>query len=248
MPKRNILGVHLDVIDKSGLHQAIGASIAGGGKDVYAYANIHAINLAQQLPRFKTFLNSAHIVYCDGEGVRLGARVLGFTLPPRVVLTYWAWDLCTFCLDRGYSMFFLGAQDPVIHLAVEHATRRFPQLKIKGWHHGYFDRQGTENDIVVQQINDAAPDILFVGLGMPVQEDWIEANRSRLNVRAILPAGSLFDYMSGTKRIAPEWMANHGLEWVYRLIQEPGRLWKRYLIGNPLFFLKVLFQAIRGRE
>jgi N-acetylglucosaminyldiphosphoundecaprenol N-acetyl-beta-D-mannosaminyltransferase len=136
----------------------------------------------------------------------------------------------------------------VIRLAAGNAARRFPQLKIKGWHHGYFEKQGPENETVIRTIHDAAPDILLVGFGMPVQEDWIEMNRARLNVHAILPAGSLFDYMAGTKSIAPEWMANHGLEWLYRLMQEPGRLWKRYLIGNPLFFIRVLLQAIRGWE
>ncbi len=246
MPKGNILGVNVDVIDKDGLHEAIGSSVAGHGKDVYAYANIHAINLAQDLPQFKAFLNSAHVVYCDGEGVRLGARLLGFTLPPRVVLTYWAWELCAFCADEGYSVYFLGGHENVIALAADRAARRFPQLKIKGWHNGYFDKQGPENDTVLRCINEAAPDILLVGFGMPMQEEWIGANLSHLESRVILPAGSLFDYMSGTKSIAPEWMANHGLEWMYRLMQEPGRLWKRYLIGNPLFFLRVMLQSIRG--
>jgi len=248
MPKGNILGVNLDIIDRNGLHEAIGLTVAHGGKDVYAYANIHAINLAQQLPRFKAFLNSAHVVYCDGEGVRLGARLLGFSLPPRVVLTYWAWELCAFCVERGYSVFFLGAHDSVIQRAAGNAARRFPLLKIRGCHHGYFDKQGPENEAILRMINDAAPDILLVGFGMPLQEDWIDTNQARLNVRAILPAGSLFDYMSGTKSIAPAWMANHGLEWLYRLMQEPGRLWKRYLIGNPLFFFRVFLQATRGRE
>jgi N-acetylglucosaminyldiphosphoundecaprenol N-acetyl-beta-D-mannosaminyltransferase len=247
MPKASILGVDLDVIDKSGLHRAITSSIADGQGDVYAYANIHAINLAHKLPRFKTFLNAAHIVYCDGEGVRLGARILGVQLPPRVVLTYWAWELCAFCAERGYSVFFLGAQESVIELAAGCVRRRLPSLKIAGWHHGYFPKQGDENASVVDAINAAAPDILLVGFGMPIQEDWIEQNRPQLRVHAILPAGSLFDYMSGTKSIAPEWMANHGLEWVYRLLQEPGRLWRRYLIGNPLFFLRVFIQAARGR-
>jgi N-acetylglucosaminyldiphosphoundecaprenol N-acetyl-beta-D-mannosaminyltransferase len=248
MPKGNILGIHLDVVDKSGLCEAIVSSITEGSRDVYAYANIHAINLAQQHPRFKAFLNSAHVVYCDGEGVRLGARLLGFSLPPRIVLTYWVWELCALCVERGYSMFFLGAHEDVIRYAAEHAALRFPALRIKGWHHGYFDKQGPENDAIIQTINHAAPDILLVGFGMPVQEDWIEAHQGRLAVHAILPAGSLFDYMAGVKSVAPEWMANHGLEWLYRLLQEPGRLWKRYLIGNPLFFTRVLLQALRGRE
>jgi len=248
MPKGNILGVHVDVINKDGLHRAIGLSVAGHGTDVYAYANIHAINLAQDLPQFKAFLNSAHVVYCDGEGVRLGALLLGFALPPRVVLTYWAWELFAFCVAEGYSVYFLGAHENVVALAADQAARRFPQLVIKGWHHGYFDKQGQENDSVLRCINEAAPDILLVGFGMPMQEEWIGANLPGLEARVILPAGSLFDYMSGTKSIAPEWMANHGLEWMYRLMQEPGRLWKRYLIGNPLFFLRVMLQSIRGAK
>ncbi len=174
MPKGNILGVYLDVIDKNGLHKAIGSTVDRGGKDVYAYANIHAINLALQFPLFKAFLNSAHVVYCDGEGVRLGARMLGIILPPRVVLTYWAWELFAFCVERGYSVFFLGAHDSVIRLATENAARRLPLLKIRGWNHGYFDKHGPENEAILQKINDAAPDILLVGFGMPIQEDWIE--------------------------------------------------------------------------
>ena len=248
MPKGKILGVWLDVIDRSGLHDAIVSSVSGGGGDVYAYANIHAINLAQKLPRFKTFLNNAHVVYCDGEGVRLGAWLLGLRFPPRVVLTYWAWELCAFCAEKGFSVFFLGAPENVIGLAVDRARRKIPKLKIAGWHHGYFTKNGPENDAIVARINAADPDILLVGFGMPAQEYWIDENRARMKVRVILPAGSLFDYMSGTKNIAPAWMANHGLEWVYRLFQEPGRLWKRYLIGNPAFFLRVLSQAVHKRE
>jgi N-acetylglucosaminyldiphosphoundecaprenol N-acetyl-beta-D-mannosaminyltransferase len=248
MPKARILGVELDVIDKDGLHRAIASSVAEGRGDVYAYANIHAINLAQQLPRFKSFMNSVRVVYCDGEGVRLGARILGVLLPPRVVLTYWAWELCAFCAGKGFSMFFLGSSDQVIGLAVDRARRRFPKLNIAGWHHGYFEKSGPENDAIVARMNAADPDILLVGFGMPMQEYWIDENRARLRVRVIFPAGSLFDYMSGTKSIAPDWMANHGLEWVYRLFQEPGRLWKRYLIGNPAFFLRVLSQAVHKRE
>jgi N-acetylglucosaminyldiphosphoundecaprenol N-acetyl-beta-D-mannosaminyltransferase len=248
MPKGNILGVLLDVIDKDGLHQAIVSSVEGSRKEIYAYANIHALNLAQQLPRFKTFLNSSHVVYCDGEGVRLGARILGITLPPRVVLTYWAWELCKLCADRGYSVFFLGGQENIVRMAAEEARKRLPSLKLKGWHHGYFVKKGPESEAVVREIKEGAPDVLFVGFGMPTQEDWIKANFDHLNVHVILPAGSLFDYMSGTKSIAPVWMASNGLEWVYRLAQEPGRLWRRYLIGNPLFFIRVLLQALRGRE
>jgi N-acetylglucosaminyldiphosphoundecaprenol N-acetyl-beta-D-mannosaminyltransferase len=246
MPKGTILGVQVDVIDKEGLHDAICQSIRAGRKDVYAYANIHALNLAQSHPTFRSFLNNAFIVYCDGEGVRLGARMLGIKLPPRVVLTYWAWDLCALCEQNGFSVFFLGAHTDVVASAATKARSRFPRLRIVGTHQGYFAKEGPASEEVLRLINAARPDILFVGFGMPLQEEWIAANLERLTIHTVLPSGSLFDYMSGIKSFAPAWMANHGLEWLYRLIQEPGRLWKRYLIGNPVFFLRILGQRFTG--
>ena len=245
MHKADILGVKVDIIDAAGLHNAIAESIARGERDVYAYVNINAINIAYENERFKRILNSAHCVYCDGEGVRLGAAMLGYHLPPRVVLTYWIWDLCAFCQDQDYSLFFLGATDEYVREAVQRVRERFPKLRIVGFHHGYFPKRGAESDAVVELIDRAQPDILIVGFGMPMQEFWIEENFKRLNARVILPAGSMIDYTAGRKGLAPKWMADHGMEWLYRFFQEPGRLWKRYLIGNPTFVLRVLFERVK---
>ncbi len=248
MPKADILGVKVDVIDTHGLHEAIAESIARRARDVYAYVNINAINIARKSERFKHFLNSAHIVYCDGEGVRLGGRILGYHLPPRVVLTYWIWELCEFCEKRDFSFYFLGATEQYVREAVERVRERFPRLRIVGFHHGYFAKHGKESDAVVEQINRAQPDILVVGFGMPMQEFWIEEHLHRLNASVILPAGSMIDYTAGRKGLAPRWMADHGMEWLYRFFQEPGRLWKRYLIGNPSFMVHVLLEQIKKRE
>lgn len=244
MPKVDILGVRVDVIDTPGLHAAIAASIRQNRRDVYAYVNIHAINIARKDERFRRFLNTSHIVYCDGEGVRLGGRLLGHKLPPRVVLTYWIWELCEFCEREGYSMFFLGATPEYVNEAVERVRKRFPAIVIVGSHHGYFQKEGPESDKVVEAVRHANPDILVVGFGMPMQEFWIDDNLAKLNARVILPAGSMIDYTAGRKGLAPPWMANHGMEWLYRFFQEPGRLWRRYLIGNPLFMIQILFKAI----
>ncbi|HXF99972.1 MAG TPA: WecB/TagA/CpsF family glycosyltransferase [Bacteroidota bacterium] len=248
MPKVEILGVHVDVIDADGLYQAIADSIARCGKDVFAYVNINAINIAQENERFRRFLNDAHVVYCDGEGVRLGGRILGYHLPPRIVLTYWIWDLCKYCESRDYSVFLLGASEQHVREAVDRVRERFPHLRIVGYHHGYFAKQGPESDAVVEIVNRADPDILIVGFGMPLQEFWIEEHLGRLNARVILPAGSMIDYTAGRKGLAPAWMANHGLEWLYRFFQEPRRLWKRYLIGNPLFMLRVIRERFFGAK
>ena len=115
---------------------------------------------------------------------------------------------------------------------------------VAGADHGYFNKafDNLENDRVVNNINDVRPNILFVGFGMPMQERWIMENRDRLDVNVIMPVGAMFDYLAGTVPRAPKWMTDHGLEWLGRLIIEPRRLWKRYLIGNPFFLWRVLKQ------
>lgn len=240
----NILGVGVDAIDTDGLHRAIVESIRQRRKDVYAYVNINAINIAQSDERFRNFLNRSHVVYCDGEGVRLGARMLGHHLPPRVVLTYWIWELCEFLQRESFSVFFLGSSEQFVHEAVERVQARYPTIRIVGSHHGYFAKHGRESDEVVEMVNRAEPNVLIVGFGMPMQEFWIEENLARLNANVILPAGSMINYTAGRKSMAPQWMANHGMEWLYRFFQEPGRLWKRYLLGNPSFMFRIALEKL----
>jgi N-acetylglucosaminyldiphosphoundecaprenol N-acetyl-beta-D-mannosaminyltransferase len=249
MPKVNILGVHVDVIDREGLHREIDESICHHEKKVLAYANVNAINIARRDEKFLEFLNRSSAVYCDGEGVRLGARLLGHKLPERIALTYWIWELCSLMEKNGHTMYLLGSTERVVNRAAANLKSRFSKLVLVGWHHGYFQKSGPESDTVVDMINMAKPNLLFVGFGMPMQEDWINDNLVGLEANVILPAGSMIEYIAGMKGIAPSWMSNHGLEWLYRLLEEPGRLWKRYLIGNPIFLVRVLLQRLmKGRQ
>ena len=249
MPKVDVLGVQVDVIDTDGLHKAIIESVRRKRKDVYAYVNINAINIAQNNESFRGFLNSSHTVYCDGEGVRLGARILGYALPPRVVLTYWIWDLCALFEREKFSLFFLGGTAEAVKDATTNVRERFPGINVVGSHHGFFAKTGPDSDAVVELVRSSRPDVLVVGFGMPLQELWIQQNLERLATHVILPAGSMIEYTAGRKGLAPKWMANHGMEWVYRFFQEPGRLWKRYLIGNPVFMIRILSEfARRGKK
>jgi len=246
MAKGRILGVDVDIIDKDQLLDRITESVRLKQKDLYPYVNIHAVNLAHGDIAFRNLLNSAGTVYCDGEGVRLGARILGWQLPPRIVLTYYLWELCEAFEKEGISVYFLGGREGVLENAIQNVSKRFPGLKIAGSHQGFFQKTGTENEKVVQSVSRSDADVLFVGFGMPLQEHWIAENMHRLDVHAILPCGSMIEYTGGAKRYTPAWMADHGMEWFYRLMQEPGRLWSRYLIGNPLFLLRVVRQRLRG--
>ncbi len=245
MDELRVLDVRVDDIDRSGLERSILSGVRNGQSRLFAYVNVHAVNLARTDARFREIINRASVAYCDGEGVRVAARMLGRDLPPRTVLTYWVWDLCRLMEREGLSVYFLGAHEPVVAKAAAVLRERFPGLKIAGWHHGYFRKEGEETKKVVEEINSASPDILFVGFGMPLQEYWIDENLGSLRAGVVLPSGSMIDYIAGEKRATPSWMANSGLEWLYRLLREPRRLWKRYLLGNPLFMLRVIARRLR---
>ncbi len=244
-----ILDVRVDAVDKAELLEEIAKRITAGSREYLANVNINAINLAQHDPVFRQILNQSPVVYCDGEGVRLGAWLLGVTLPPRIVLTYWIWELCAFAAEMSYSIFLLGGSQGAAEEAAAVMGKRFPGMRIVGTHHGYFDKVGEESDRVVEMIAAARPNILFVCFGMPLQEHWTRRNLQRLAANVILFGGSTIEYAAGRKKLAPSWMSRHGLEWFFRLLQEPRRLWRRYLIGNPLFILRVMMQLLReGRQ
>jgi N-acetylglucosaminyldiphosphoundecaprenol N-acetyl-beta-D-mannosaminyltransferase len=240
----NVLGVRVDAIEKGQLLGEIAGRIRSGQQGYLANVNINAINIAQHDSTFRKILNDSPVVYCDGEGVRLGARILGVALPPRIVLTYWVWELCQFAAEQGFSIFLLGGSPGAAEEAAAVMARRFPGMKIVGTHHGYFDMDGEESVRVVEKVAAARPNILFVCFGMPLQERWAVRNLQRLSANVVLFGGSTIEYASGRKKLAPSWMSRHGLEWLYRLFQEPGRLWRRYLIGNPLFIARVILQRL----
>ncbi|HTO93031.1 MAG TPA: WecB/TagA/CpsF family glycosyltransferase, partial [Bacteroidota bacterium] len=220
MPRVTVARVGVDVIDRETLQASIRKIVDDGAHAVIAYANIHAVNVAWTDRVFAEFLERATLVYCDGEGVRLGARLLGTRLPPRVVLTYWIWDLCSLCEEQGYSIFLLGSTEETVGLAIKEIRRRHPALRIAGYHHGYFAKSGKGNEEVLEMIRASSPHLLFVGFGMPAQEHWIAENAGHIAAHVILPCGSMIDYVAGRKRAAPPWMADHGMEWVFRLLQE----------------------------
>ena len=248
MRKVDILGVGVDNIDKRDLEQAIVDCVEHGRKEVFAYANIHAINIARHNRSFKDFLNSAHVVYCDGEGVRLGSKILGVPVLQRIVLTRWIWDLGALFQERGISVFLLGGRSEAVVKAANHLCARYPRLRLVGYHHGYFERSESGNVDIRGMINRVAPNVLFVGFGMPEQELWIRRNIDQLSVNAIIPCGGMIDYLSGDVRVPPIWMSEHGIEWVHRLSQDPARFWRRYLVGNPVFMFNVFRESMtKGR-
>jgi N-acetylglucosaminyldiphosphoundecaprenol N-acetyl-beta-D-mannosaminyltransferase len=238
--------VGVDPLTVGELHAEIEHLVRGGERGLVLNVNANCLNLCYEDPKLRDFMNGARVVFCDGAGVMLAARILGRRIPERITYADWIWQLADLAAARGFSLYLLGARPGVAQEAARRLKERYPELEIAGVHHGYFDH-GAGSAAVVEEINAAAPDILLVGLGMPLQERWLMENWQRLDVRVALTGGAVFDYASGRLRRGPRFLRDNGFEWLARLLAEPRRLWRRYLVGNPLFLLRVLRQRLGAR-
>lgn len=246
-PTIRLFGIQLTLCNSNQLLKAIEGVVGTNDKKLILSGNVHSFNLAYQHSWLRDFINQAYIVRIDGFGLRLGARLLGYETPPRMTWADFAWQLAEYSEPRGFRFFFLGARPGVADKAASRLTKQFPHLRIVGTQHGYFDKTQTssENRAVIQHINATDPDILIVGLGTPLQERWLMENWGEIDANVALTGGAVFDYVSGELRRAPRWMTDYGLEWLGRLLIEPHRLWKRYIIGNTLFVWRIFMQKLR---
>lgn len=242
----NIQNIYITPLDVETLHAYIQNKISSNCKSLILNVNVQAINLSNELPWLKKIFNQASLVFSDGAGIILAAKILGYSIPQRITYADWMWQLAAFGQEMGFSFFFLGGKPGIAYAASKCILARFPKLRILGTHHGYFNKtkNSTENIDVINQLNEFKPDILIVGFGMPLQEKWLLENWEDIDATIGLTGGAVFDYISGNLKRAPKWMTDHGFEWLGRLIIEPKRLWKRYIIGLPLFFFHVFIQKL----
>lgn len=210
-------------------------------KTTIGHLNVRGMNFAYELPWYKDFMNKCDLVFCDGFGVLLGAKLCGCGVNSshRMTCPDYIENLASSCERENVSLFLLAGKPGTVDKAIAKLKAIAPNLKVKG-HHGYFKKSGEENEYVISQINEFKPDVLYIGFGMPMQERWILNNLEDIEAKVFLPLGACLDFYTGTVYRGPRWMTNYGLEWLTRLVTEPKRLWERYVIGNPLFFYRVL--------
>jgi N-acetylglucosaminyldiphosphoundecaprenol N-acetyl-beta-D-mannosaminyltransferase len=220
------------------LRQILGYCERGEHRRV-SYVNAHVINQSFEIPELRESLRHSDLVYCDGYGVRLAARTIGVPVPHRMTGADWIWGVAALCEESGRSLYLLGSDPGASGEAAAALRRWYPRLEVRGSHHGYFDIDSPHNERVVEHINERSPDILLVGMGTPQQELWTERYFERIDARVVWTVGALFDYLSKRIPRAPHFMSDNGLEWVFRLAMEPRRMWRRYLLGNPLFLYRV---------
>lgn len=196
----------------------------------------HIVKLARD-GSFRWAYERAVLIVPDGAPVVLASRLLGKPLKSRVPGSALLPALCERAARRGWRIFFLGGRPGVAYRAASRLTAQFPSLSVTGTYSPPFGFELDEDECkrIVEMIRVAEPDILFVGVGAPKQEKWSAAYFDELNVPLICCTGAAFDFAAGSARRAPRWMQIGGIEWLYRLLQEPRRLWRRYLVDSVGF-------------
>jgi N-acetylglucosaminyldiphosphoundecaprenol N-acetyl-beta-D-mannosaminyltransferase len=244
--RRTILGVPVDATSVTDAVRTIENWVDERRGLSALYINAHIVNLIHDDPSLVEAFAQSSLNYADGMSMVWAARMLGHALPERVPLTYAIEDLASNWDERGFSVYFLGGEPGRAEQAAERLVARYPGIRVAGWNDGFFsDEQSAQ---IVDQINESRADILLVGLGNPRQELWVADNIGRLTVAATMTCGGLFDWVSGLRRPAPRWLGRLGLEWLYRLVQEPRRLGARYLRGNPRFLWWLARAVIAGER
>jgi N-acetylglucosaminyldiphosphoundecaprenol N-acetyl-beta-D-mannosaminyltransferase len=211
--------------------------------------NAYLVTMAERNDRFAAAMQDADLAVPDGVSVVLASRLLGFPIPERVTGGDLMERMCAEAAHHGFRVFFLGALPGAAAMAAHNLRERYPGLAICGT---YYPPPGFENDAaeitrMQTAIAEASPDLLCVAFGAPKQEVWMQENRGQLNVGAIMAVGAALDTQAGLRRRAPRWTQAIAMEWLFRLLMEPRRLWRRYLIGNTRFILLVMRQWTRGR-
>ena len=209
-------------------------------------ANAHTLNLVHEKKEFRRVLQRAALVLRDGTGVGWAVKRKGIPPLHNFVGTDFVPDFCKYTSQKGYRIFLLGAKPGVAEVAANKLEILSPGIIIVGYHHGFFKK--NETDEIIRRINKTSSDILLVAMGNPKQEIWIERYLDKIKVPVCIGVGALFDYLSGRVIRAPRWMLNAGMEWVFRLFVEPKRLWKRYLIGNTKFIIRVYRDSLNGNN
>lgn len=239
-PTIEILGVPFARLDAAAALEQAERLYDGELPAMVAHANVHTLNLTVDDPSFREVFRAADMVLNDGKGVMLGARLLGSRFPADLNGNVFTPLVVAKAEERGWPVFLLGAKPGIAEDLAGVLKNLHPDINIVGHHHGHFSAE-EEPDVVVE-IRELGTGLLLVGMGNPYQERFLEQRLTETGARLGIGVGAYFDFMTGAVQRSPQWMSEHGLEWVHRLAKEPKRMWRRYLLGNPAFIARVLKQ------
>lgn len=237
LPVVRIFGVPIVRTTIAGALAAIERAASGRERVLVSYANAHTLNVASEDRGFHAVLTDrSELVLNDGLGVQLAARMRGERFPENLNGSDFNPHILRMAAERSWPVYLLGASEGVAERAAQKLVQAIPRLKVVGTHHGFFDE--SETDRVVEKIASAGPAVLMVAMGNPRQEIWLADNLERTGAKIGVGVGAFFDFTVGEQRRAPVWMNKLGIEWIYRLVRDPRRMWRRYVVGNPRFLAR----------
>ena len=209
-----------------------------------AYVNAHTLNLASRDAGYRAVLDKADLVLNDGSGVALAARINGARFPENLNGSDFNPRIVELAANRGWPVYLLGSGPGVAERAAERLSALYPGLKIAGTHGGYFPPEAA--GAVAEAVRETGAGLVMVAMGNPLQELWLSRYLEATGARLGVGVGAFFDFTTGQVPRAPAWMNRWGIEWVYRLAQEPARMWRRYVVGNPAFLWRVMKARLRS--
>jgi len=244
----NICGVPISSVNIDHACEVVDQWIIERKKAYVCVAPVSTIVDSQLDNDYKQVLNGADMITPDGMPLVWVAKFMGNREVERTYGPDLMMALCGKGQDQGRKHYLYGGTESTCSLLRNVLKRKFPNISILGHYAPPFRPQHTQEDEqVIEQINRANPDILWVGLGSPKQDFWMQEHRERLNVPVIIGVGAAFDFIAGVKKQAPRWMQRSGLEWFFRLCSEPKRLWKRYLVGNIRFVYLLMKYGLKAK-
>jgi N-acetylglucosaminyldiphosphoundecaprenol N-acetyl-beta-D-mannosaminyltransferase len=237
----SLLGVNVSRVNLASAARQICEWVSQKKHTYVCVAPVSTLVDARRNPDYLEVVNSAGMVTPDGMPLVWLARSKGCTDVLRTYGPDLMLEICNYGQSQGLRHFFYGASQEVLEKLQQKLLLSYPQLQVAGSYAPPFSPGvRSEDQAVIDRINGCEPDIIWVGLGSPKQDFWMQRHRPLLNAPVIIGAGAAFDFCSGAKLQAPRWMMACGLEWFFRLCCEPGRLWKRYLVGNSLFLVYLI--------
>lgn len=245
----NVLGVQLSATNMAMVLRTADEWIRKREAHYVCVTPVHSIMECYDSPSLRQIFNGAGLVTPDGMPLVWLSHLRGYSQVSRVYGPDLMLALCEYGISRSYRHYFYGGAEGVANLLVERLRSRFPELEVAGVYAPPFRSLTVEEEnAIIDRINETNPSIVWVGLGAPKQERWMASNVGRVSAPVLIGVGAAFDFHAGLKPQAPRWMQRNGLEWFYRLLTEPRRLWKRYLFNNPRFVVLSLLQILGIRK
>jgi N-acetylglucosaminyldiphosphoundecaprenol N-acetyl-beta-D-mannosaminyltransferase len=247
--RANVLGVGISAIDMNKAIALTDSLLQSGGSGYVCMTGVHGVMEAQADEEFRQILNDSFLTTPDGMPMVWVGRLQGFSEMRRVFGPDYMLELCRSSVSRGYRHFLYGGREGVAQSLQQRLMEQIPGLQIVGTYTPPFRALNLrEENELAALVREAKPDVFWIGLGVPRQELFMSQYFNKLDVKIMVGVGAAFDFHTGTLKDAPSWMKTLGMQWLHRLVQEPRRLWRRYLILNPKFIWSIGLQFLRLRQ